>query len=91
MSENENYILHNKLQIMKNLMSSKVISCDFSQLSKQAIDGINSIRILNNYRYKNCVNRIWTRIYSNIQIDYDGDFNQFVPISLVELIYNDEE
>jgi GTPase Era involved in 16S rRNA processing len=91
MSENENYILHNKLQIMKNLMSSKVISCDFSLLSKLTITGINSIRILNNYRYKNCVNRIWTRIYSNIQIDYDGDFNQFVPISLVELIYNDEE
>jgi hypothetical protein len=91
MSENENYILHNKLQIMKNLISSKVISCDFSLLSKLTITGIDSIRILNNYRYKNCVNRIWTRIYSNIQIDYDGDFNQFVPISLVELIYNYEE
>ena len=46
--------------------------------------------ISNNYRYKNCITRVWMCIYSNIQIDYGGDFTQFIPISLEELIYNEE-
>ena len=90
LSENDNYILYNKLQIMTKLIKPKSFNCSFSLLSKQEIVGINNSRISNNYRYKNCITRVWMRIYSNIQIDYDGDFNQFIPISLEELIYNEE-
>lgn len=90
-SENDDFILLNKLQIMKNLIYSQSYECNFSVLSKQEIVGINNSRILNNYRYKNCINRVWRRIYSNIQIDYDGDFKQFIPISLEELCYNDND
>ena len=37
--------------------------------------------------YLNIVNQIWTKIYSNIQIPYNGYIGNFIPLDLTELLY----
>ena len=38
-------------------------------------------------------NKIWRRIYSNIQIEFNFDFDmdEFLPINKLELLYNSKD
>ena len=51
----------------------------------------NNDSILNRFKhndtYLNIVNQIWTKIYSNIQIPYNGFIGNFIPLDLTELLY----
>ena len=35
--------------------------------------------------YLSIVNKIWTKIYSNIQIPYNGYIGNFIPLDITEL------
>ena len=50
-------------------------------------------RLKNNKKWLDINNKILRKIYSNIQVKYDFDFNldEFVPINKLELLYKNDD
>ena len=48
---------------------------------------LNLNRFEHNDTYLNIVNQIWNKIYSNIQIPYNGYIGNFIPLDITELLY----
>ena len=98
LNEDNDYILLNKLQIIyiltynsftlpetsKNKISFYIHSEAYFLNGKQTtiID-----RLKYNDTYLTLVNQIWTKIYSNIQIPYNGYIGNLIPLDLTELLY----
>ena len=94
-----NYILLNKVQILYNIIintnafrTNYHISCNYYKLIK-SYKYIPYERLRHNQKWLDKNNKIWRKIYSNIQIEYDFDFemDNFVSINKLELIYNSKD
>lgn len=98
LSNNEDYILLNKLQIINNIYDQKNDNqCHFYRktLSGLIIDKNRNIiiaksRLKSNDKYNEIVTDIWKKIYSNIQIPFNDryDYSNFIPIDIIELKYD---
>lgn len=95
---NEKYILLNKLDILSNYYNRSLFGADLNYnnnnrcifreklLATEIIKYLIN-RIKNNSKDKLLVDNIYMQIYSNIQYEYNGDYDNFYPISVKELLY----
>ena len=87
------YILLNKVQnlynIIKNTNAFYHIDCSYYKLIKSYND-IPYNRLINNQKWLDMNDKIWRKIYSNIQVEYNFDFDMdnFIPINKLELLYD---
>ena len=92
LSENTDYILLNKLEIINILrMDSNIKNFDkyrhliiFNTHAKQFY---YNNRLNNNITYLTVINKIWTKIYSNVEISYNHYNSDFIPFDKTELLY----
>ena len=92
LSNDMDYILLNKLEILNILrMDSNIKNFNkyrhliiFNNHSKQFC---YNNRLNNNLTYLNIINKIWTKIYSNVEIPYNHHNNDFIPFDKSELLY----
>ena len=96
LNEDNDYILLNKLQIINILICNETIKENNKYKISFYIhslpifikhDRLLLNRFEHNDTYLNIVNQIWTKIYSNIQIPYNGFIGNFIPIDITELLY----
>jgi hypothetical protein len=102
LSDNETYILLNKLQLLsylsKNINSLSVfeninskninnLSILFSKELSRTDLGFSMDRIKHNYNCSDTIDKTWNKIYSNIKFDFNGDFMNFIPLDKTELLY----
>lgn len=100
LSNNEDYILLNKLQIINNIYHKKIYNqCHFysKTLNDLTIDKnrniiVSNSRLKSNDKYIEIIRDIWKKIYSNIQISFNEyyDYSNFIPIDVIELKYTVE-
>ena len=86
-SNDEDYILLNKLEILDNNI------CSYYKLIK-SFNYIPLSRLRNNNKWLEINNIILNKIYSNIQVNFEYDYNYFddlVAINKSELLYNIDE
>ena len=89
------YILLYKVQILYNIIkytnacTNYHINCSYCELIK-SYKYIPYERLRHNQKWLDKNNKIWRRIYSNIQIEFNFDFemDNFVSINKLELLYN---
>jgi hypothetical protein len=85
------YVLLNKLQICNCLINiSNTPDCHFYKLTRldKMVKSISYERLARNDNYVINISAIWSKIYSNIIMEYNHDnYNNFVPISVLELVY----
>ena len=88
LSDNELYILMNKLQVLSHMYRDvNNLNILFNkELSRNDL-GFSMNRIKHNYNCTDVIDKIWNKIYSNILFDYNGDFTNFVPLDKTELLY----
>ena len=91
-SNDDDYILLNKIQILNNIYinySTNHNCCSYYKLLK-SFNYIPLSRLNNNDKWLNINNKIWNKIYSNIQVDFDYDdmLNNFISINKLELLYD---
>ena len=98
----ENTILLYKLKIIKLILNNQIYydnaniaSNSFYTVYKELMHPkIPYHRIKNNTECNNLLDAFWTKVYSNIKIEYNSSlFEYFVPISIEELLYkiNDDK
>jgi len=86
------YILLNKMQILYqifyNSKTNSIIHCNYYKLIK-SYNNIPYFRLKSNYIWREKNNKIWRKIFSNLQVEYDLEFDidEFKPISKLELLY----
>jgi hypothetical protein len=93
------YILLNKVQILYNIIkytnafhTNYHINCRYYELLK-LYKYIPYERLRHNQKWLDKNNKIWRKIYSNIQIEFNFDFemDNFVSINKLELLYNSKD
>ena len=93
------YILLNKVQILYNIIkctnafhTNYHINCSYYELIK-SYKYIPYERLRHNQKWLDKNNKIWRKIYSNIQIEFDFDFemDEFILINKLELLYNSKD
>lgn len=83
----DDYILLNKLQIIKCLYEKSPITCNFKEILKTHIR-VNMSRLYANKKFVSITNAIWKKIYSNILLPYNScNYDYFIPFSPIELLY----
>ena len=96
LSDDDDYILLNKLQIISNLYlynnHNKLLGTREPFYTDSKFKDIYyQDRLEHNELYLNVVNKIWNKIYSNVQFSYTNKyFHNFVPLDKLELLYNEE-
>ena len=93
------YILLNKAQILYNIIIytksyhlNYHIDCSYYKLIKSFND-IPYNRLRHNQKWLDKNNKIWRKIYSNIQVEYNFDFDmdKFILINKLELLYDSKD
>lgn len=93
------YILLNKVQILYNIIkctnafhTNYHINCSYYELIK-SYKYIPYERLRHNQKWLDKNDKIWRKIYSNIQIEFDFDFemDEFILINKLELLYNSKD
>ena len=93
------YILLNKVQILYNIIKNTNafhtnyhINCSYYKLIKSFNDILYN-RLINNQKWLDMNDKIWRKIYSNIQVEYNFDFDMdnFIPINKLELLYDSKD
>jgi len=88
LSNDDNYIYINKIEIIYHLIHKTKIECHFTKLQLSPENQVSQKRLLGNSRYRSLVVKIWQKIYSNIILDYDlTDYFDFKPVDVMELCY----
>ena len=98
LNEDSDYILLNKVQLINVLTynCSNISETNKNKISfyihseSYFLNGDSTVisnRLRHNDMYLSIVNKIWTKIYSNIQIPYNGYIGDFIPLDLTELLY----
>ena len=96
LSDDDDYILLNKLQIISNLYlynnHNKLLGTREPFYTDSKFKDIYyQDRLEHNELYLKVVNKIWNKIYSNVQFSYTNKyFRNFVPLDKLELLYNEE-
>ena len=98
LNEDNDYILLNKVQLI-NVLTYNCSNISETNKKKVSfyihseaffINGDNIViinRLRHNDMYLSIVSKIWNKIYSNIQIQYNGYIGDFIPLDLTELLY----
>ena len=93
------YILLNKVEILHSIICDDTETdynenCESSYYKLiQSYNDISYERLRHNQKWLDKNNKIWRKIYSNIQIEFNFDFDMddFLPINKLELLYNSKD